>query len=90
MRNDKQNQTSHYLNVAFNCFWQCLPPVLLALAAVSRLEIAVPLSVGPPIVRSLLSSSYVIFVIATVFIWAALVSMLRVQASSFANVFCIL
>lgn len=80
VRNDRQNQTSQWLTITVHCFWQTLPPLLLALAAVSRLELAVPLTGGPETLQTLLNSSYVIFFLATLFIWFMMVVAVRAQS----------
>jgi signal transduction histidine kinase len=81
IRNDRRNQTSQWLNVAVNCFFQCLPPILLALAAVSRLRVALALPAGPAALRDTLASPYIIFGLSTALIWGALLAAVRLQGS---------
>ena len=73
VRNDIGIQTSHSATVALLVLLEPAPLLLLALAAVSRLQTRLELSATLPAgLGSLLGSPYIAFAIATAIIWAVL------------------
>ncbi len=66
MRNDGGNNTDEWVNVAV-VFVGCLPYILLAIAAASRLDIVMPAAVNAT--DGVLRSQILVFIIATLAIW---------------------
>lgn len=65
VRNDRGNQTDHWMNVFWGLLTQVSPLFLLALATVSRLDLQVNVAPKP------FDSPYIVFIVATLLLWGA-------------------
>lgn len=80
MRNDGGNNTDEWVNVMV-VFVGCLPYILLAIAAASRLDIVMPAAVNAT--NGVLRSQIIVFIIATLAIWIVVHITIQVRATQF-------